>query len=145
MKPTRGSARYLPSRLSRQPPRRHKRMLERSKGWIYYRSSPTPILGSNHFIVGRRESKRVWMYSGGMSRCLGCTRRHLYWLIRNRRFPYHLIGSKASPRYIFRAREVNRWLSGYRGKGRQLGLRRLRFGKIPRASALNQKRIWQHP
>lgn len=143
MKRTRGSARYLRSRLPRQPPRRHKRMLERSKGWVHYGWNPTPILASDHFEVGSRMRKKVWMYSGGMSRCLGCTRRHLYWLIRKKRFPYYVIGSEASPRYIFLAREVNRWLSGYRGKGRQLGIRRLRFGENPRALPTKPRGIWK--
>jgi hypothetical protein len=145
MKPKRDSARYLPLRSTVQPSQRHKRMLERARGWVHSRSRSTPILASDHFRVGRRKRKKVWMYPRRMSRYLGCTRRHLYWLIRNRRFPYHLTGSSASPRYIFKVGEVNRWLSGYRGKGRQLGLRRFRFGKNPRALALNQKCIWKHP
>ena len=145
MNPPKGSARCVPWRPTVQPRGRHRRMLERSRGWVHFRSRPTPIPASNHFKIRRREYKKDWMYPRSMSRYLGCTRRHLYWLIRNRRFPYHLTGSSASPRYIFKVGEVNRWLSGYRGKGRQLGLRRFRFGKNPRALALNQKCIWKHP
>jgi hypothetical protein len=130
VKSMRGSPQYQSSRLSVQLPQRHRRMLERSRGWVNYLPSPTPILGSNHIGRIRRRRRRVWMFTRRMSRYLGCTRRHLYWLIRNRRFPFHVFGSGPFPRYIFEIREVNRWLSAYRGKGRQLGLRRVRFGKI---------------
>ena len=145
MKPIRGVTSPLSSRPSVQLPLRHKKMLERSKGWVVYRRRPKPIVTSNGVTPQRPGHRKVWMFSDGMSRYLGCTRRHLYWLLRNRSLPYHVFGSGPTPRYIFWLKEVRCWLLSYRGKGKQLGLRWLRFENDQKALALSQRGIWKHP
>ncbi len=144
MKRKKDSTKYLYSRPIVQPSQRHKRMLERSLGWVWFGSSPAPALASNHSEVRRREHKKVWKLPHRMSQYLGCTRRHLYWLIQKWKFPYHLTGSLALPRYVFEVGEVNIWLSGYRGKGRQLGLRKLRIRENLGMPQLNWKGTGKH-
>lgn len=138
MKRNQTIASQRPSRFFVQSSQRHNRMREGSRGWVRFRPRPAPIFGSRRL----KGQKKLWLRPLGMSRYLRCTRRHLYWLMRNRRFPYYLTGSVNSPRYVFKVREVNIWLSGYRGKGRQLRLRRLGFGKNPERLWFNQKGIW---
>jgi hypothetical protein len=134
-------ARYRPSKFLVQPSLRHSRMLRGSRGWVGFSRRPESTTSSRRL----RGPKKVWLRPRSMSLYLGCTRRHLYWLIRYKRFPYYWTGSVNSPRYVFEVGEVNKWLSGYRGKGRTLGLRRLEFGKNPRAPWLTQKGPWNHP
>ena len=92
----------------------------------------------------KRIRKSPWMYSRHLRKYLGCTLRYVYWLIVNRRFPYYNDWSSGTRRYMFHIREVDGWLRRYRGRGRQLGLRRARLGKNPRALALKQKGTWNH-
>ena len=77
--------------------------------------------------------KSPWMYSRHLRKYLGCTLRHVYWLIVNRGFPHYTDWSSRTRRYVFNVHEVDAWLRRYRGKGRQLGLRRAGLGKNPRA------------
>ena len=98
-----------------------------------------------HRSAMKKRAKSPWMFSSHLRKYLGCSLRHVYWLIVNRGFPHYFDWSSCTRRYMFHVYEVDAWLRSYRGKGRQLGLRRARLGKNPRALALSQRGIRKHP
>ena len=112
-----------PQRVSR----RHKRMLDRAVGFVVYKKRPLKVYFQHRAPVAGKKRRWTWMFSRHLRKYLGCSLRHIYWLILNRRLPYHVYRSSRTPRYIFRREEIDAWLRRYRGKGRQLGLRKLRL------------------
>ena len=121
----RNFGRGRPQNGPRRASRRHDRMLERSLGHVVRRKPVTGKVRAPRRPF-RREPFRVWMFSRHLRKYLGCSVRHIYWLTSKRRLPYHVFNSTRGPLYIFKRAEVNWWLRRYRGKGRQLGLRKLR-------------------
>ena len=110
-----------------RPPRkwrRHWRMFDRAQGFVRRRRKLLRMDLRHRVQSVRARPRVILMRSGDLCRYLGCSLRHLYWLIQNRRLPYYVSFSSKGPRYRFRRMEVYAWLQRYRGKGRRLGLRR---------------------
>ncbi len=105
-------------------PERHKRMFDEAGGFVFHTRTPLAGYPRKQAPKAKAEGKRRkrWMFSKDVCKYVGCSLRHLYWLIRERRFPYYVYESAPSPRYVFDIDEVNDWLRKYRGKGRVLGL-----------------------
>jgi excisionase family DNA binding protein len=110
-------------------PKRHRKMYAEAGGIMFYSSSP--LAGnaeeSDSKKVAPQQKPGFRMFSMEACQYLGCSMRHLYWLMRNKSFPFYVFEVGATPRYSFNSREVDDWLSKYRGKGKQLGLRKARL------------------
>jgi excisionase family DNA binding protein len=105
-------------------------------GFVIRRRRPVKKFIRHRSARVKRMRKSPWMYSRHLRKYLGCTLRHVYWLIANRGFPHYFDRSGCTRRYMFNVYEVDAWLRRYRGKGRQLGLRRLRSKNNPRTRTL---------
>lgn len=137
MTPKRRFSRHRPDRPRQRVWRRHRKMFERAVGKVVRKRRPVRRGCQSQTVA--TQPRKVWMSSKELCQYLRCCLRHVYWLTLHRRLPYHYYVSRSGPRYVFKTGEVDAWLRRYRGKGRQLGLKRLRFGKNPRASLLQWK------
>ncbi len=92
----------------------------------------TPLSGrklTSRRILKAASKRGELMLSSQVCEYIGCTLRHLYWLIEKRKFPFYFLDigdvvRRGVPRYVFLRSEVDRWLKGYRGRGKRLGLQR---------------------
>jgi excisionase family DNA binding protein len=98
---------------------RHSWMIQRARGFVTYRKRRGGLLGARG-QVGEQPGNRQWMRSRQLCRYLGCSLRHLYWLIRHRGFPFYVLRSRRGPRYVFWRPHVDAWLRRYAKKGRRL-------------------------
>ena len=119
--------RFVTSISAEPDPKRHKRMVDGGAGFMFYSTARFSEYPNRSAGRVEPEQKKKWMFSKEACKYLGCSRRHLYWLVSNGDLPYFVFTSSPSPRYVFRSREVDEWLKTYRGKGRQLGLRKIRL------------------
>jgi excisionase family DNA binding protein len=108
-------------------PKRHEKMLAGASGVMFYsRVHLAGYPGEPSSEVNVEQKKRT-IFSKEACDYLGCSLRHLYWLVRNQGLPYFVFWLGPHPQYAFRPRDVEKWLKTYRGKGRELGLRKIRL------------------
>jgi hypothetical protein len=106
-------------------------MIEGANGIVIFNKAPLagyPPEPSQKVKAAGKMKKVKWMFSKDACEYLGCTRRHLYWLTRHTGLPYWVFRSGPFPQYAFSRPQIDDWLQSYRGKGRELGLRKQRMG-----------------
>ena len=107
-------------------PKKHKKMLAGASGVMFYSRVHLAGYPSGPPSEVKVDQKKRTMFSKEACEYLGCSLRHLYWLVRRQGLPYFVFWSGPHPQYVFRFRDVDKWLKTYRGKGKELGLRKMK-------------------
>jgi len=95
----------------------HNRGFTRASGFVIRRRRPVKKFIRCRNATVKKTPKSPWMFSRHLRKYLGCSLRHIYWLIVNRGFPHYIHWSSRTRRYMFHIYEVDAWLRRYRGKG----------------------------